>query len=65
MMTTQTYDDCRARVAGNVIGVSVDQIDAIAAHHFQTGDNVWHSAHVVLDTLRVCPCFHCQTKRAA
>jgi hypothetical protein len=37
------------------------QIDAIAEHHHQTGEPVWHSLHVVLDT-PVCHCVACQRK---
>lgn len=61
--TTDTFETCRQRVSGAVRGLLPHQINAIAGHHYATGESVWHSLHVVLDT-PVCHCVACQRGEA-
>jgi len=56
-----TIETCKDRVIVATRGLSAADIDAIAEHHYRTGDSVYHSVHVVLATPR-CRCWECKHK---
>jgi hypothetical protein len=57
-----TYETCEDRVRFATRGMTEDQIKAVAKHHHETGDCVWHSVHLALKTLH-CYCADCQPRR--
>lgn len=59
----ETLEQCRERVAAAVRGLTAEQVNAVAQHHHDSGESVWHSVHVVLETPQ-CQCVPCKRARA-
>jgi len=67
-MATQTFEIWRARVAGAVVHVTGEQIDAIARACFTKteagiGTGVWHETAAYFGNLDRCPCYPCRKAR--
>lgn len=62
-MPVGTIADCEARVRVATSRLTPEQVQSVAMHHYTTGDSVWHSVHVVLNTPR-CNCFKCRPATA-